>query len=150
MDEAAVCFGGGTGMLVVKRRLSIETYVIAAIGLVDLFLTIALVQGQRAYEGNPIMNFYLSHGMTPFVMMKLVLTAMPLLILEWARRTRPDFVRRLSRVGIGLYLGAYGFGFLKVNLPTLLASRTPTESAAPTPAEIQTARADLMTTWQRP
>lgn len=110
-------------MTAALRRLSIETYLIALIGMVDLLATIALLQSERAVEGNPLMNFYLSHGLVTFAVMKGVFTAMPLVILEWARRRRPEFVRKLSRVAIATYVGMYGVMFLKVNVPTLMAER---------------------------
>jgi hypothetical protein len=102
------------------RRISIETYVIAGIALLDLVLTIALVQGRQAQEGNPLMGFYLSHGLPAFVLAKGVFTAMPLIILEWGRRHRPQFVKAISRAAIAAYVGMYIVMFAQVNLPALV------------------------------
>ncbi len=112
-------------MALALRRLSIETYIIALIAMVDLVLTINLVQSERAYEGNPIMNFYLGHGIPMLILMKSMMTALPLLILEYAKHHRPDFVKKWSRLAICAYLGVYGFMFVKVNLPTLMAEQHP-------------------------
>lgn len=101
-------------------RISRESWIIATICLVDLVLTCIWIRGHSAREGNPIMNFYLQHGMPMFVASKLALIAGPLLILEWARHKRPQFVTRVARFTIAAYLGAYGIMFLRVNVPTLM------------------------------
>ena len=108
-------------MVQAVRRISIESYAIAFIALLDLVVTIMLVGGEHAYEGNPLMRYYLGHGVGFFVFAKLVFTAMPIIILEWARRHRPDFVRRVSRLAIAGYVGFYAVMFVKVNVPTIVA-----------------------------
>ena len=100
-------------MRLIKRLdLSRESYILLAICMMDLLATIWLVGTQRATEGNPIMEFYLHKGTGMLVAMKVTLVAMPLFIAEWCRRQRPEFVRRMLRLTIAVYLGIYMIAFV--------------------------------------
>lgn len=93
-----------------------ETFVLAALCLLDLSSTIWWVSYRNASEGNPLMAYYLLHGGTvAFALAKLVLMVMPLFIAEWARRLRPRFVHAALRVGIAGYLGLYALGVVQIN-----------------------------------
>ncbi len=93
-----------------------ESFILAAVCLLDLASTLFWVAYRDASEGNPIMAYYLTHGGThTFILAKLVLLVMPLLIAEWARLSRPRFVQTALRVGIAAYLGLYGVGVLHIN-----------------------------------
>ena len=110
-------------MRTICPKITLESYVLAAICMLDLATTVFWVSYRNAAEGNPLMAFYLHHGGTAgFIAAKLVLIAPPLFIAEWARRTRPEFVRRSLRLGICAYIGLYGVGVAHVN-------RTDTEDA---------------------
>ena len=99
-----------------KRKVAWESYTLAAICLLDLLTTLFWVSYRDAAEGNPLMAFYLKNGGTPaFIAAKLVLCAMPLFVAEWARRTRPRFVRSALRFGIIAYITLYGVGVVHVN-----------------------------------
>ncbi len=99
-----------------RRIIALESYALGAICLLDLATTLFWVSYRNAAEGNPLMAFYLQHGGLPaFIGAKLVLCAMPLFIVEWARRIRPHFAHSLLRVGIVAYVTLYGIGVAHVN-----------------------------------
>lgn len=103
-------------MTPLKGKIAFESFVLAAICLLDLLTTIFWVSYRNASEGNPLMNFYLQNGGTPaFIAAKIVLCAMPLFIAEWARRTHPRFTHSMLRLGIVAYIGLYGLGVVHVN-----------------------------------
>lgn len=85
------------------------------IGIVDLVLTIFFVRYRDAAEGNPLMAYYLSKGIPSFVVAKAVLCAVPLFILEYARRHRPRLVKYCMRGAIAAYLGSYTMGVAQMN-----------------------------------
>jgi hypothetical protein len=69
-------------------------------------------------------------GVFWFAVMKLVLLAGPIFLLEWARRRRPKFTLNASRFGIGAYCGMYAIGFLHLN-PDVLRPTSAAASPAP-------------------
>ena len=97
------------------KSLSIESMILCGICLADLSSTIFLVSYRGAIEGNPLMSYYLEHGIPTFIIAKLTLFALPLFILEWARRHRPRFAILASRACIGLYLAAYVCTVVQLN-----------------------------------
>ena len=101
--------------------IAVESIYLALISLVDLVVTVILVNNGTFVEGNPIMRFYLHKGPLPFVAMKLFLVAMPIAVAEWYRRKNPLLVRKTMRVVIYAYLGMYAFGFCVANLPRMAA-----------------------------
>jgi hypothetical protein len=110
-------------------KISKESWVIITLGIADLVSTLVWVDHHGAREANPLFAHYLEMGPLWFSLMKGVLLACPILILEWARQRRPRFTRYASRFAIAAYLGMYGVGFYRLNHETLQmqASMTPVE-----------------------
>ncbi len=100
-------------------KLAKESAFIAVIGLADLVTTVVWVEYHGAAEANPIFSHYLDKGIFWFALMKLVMLAAPLVVLEWARHRRPRFTLCASRFAIGAYCCLYVAGLLHVN-PNLL------------------------------
>lgn len=96
--------------------LARETWIILFICLVDMLLTVWLLQTQRATEGNPLMAFYLDNGVWAMIGAKIVLVAMPIFVAEWARRHRPQFVHRALRFAIAVYVGLYLIAFMNAGI----------------------------------
>jgi hypothetical protein len=96
-----------------------ESWIIACIGIADLVTTLIWVHHHGAQEANPLFAHYLAMGSVWFAVMKLVLLAGPIFLLEWASRHRPLFTRRASQFAICAYLVLYGVGVAKLN-PNLL------------------------------
>ncbi|HSV73011.1 MAG TPA: DUF5658 family protein [Chthonomonadales bacterium] len=101
-------------------RIAKESWVLVAICTADLVTTIWLVTTGLATEGNPLMNHYLEQGVLVFIAAKALLVAGPLIVLEWARRSRPAFVHSMMRATIVMYLGIYGVGVLRLNSHAIL------------------------------
>lgn len=94
-----------------------ETTLLAVIGCLDLLSTIYLLATHQAWEANPIMaNLLNEYGPMGFILFKALLLGVPLTIAEFARKSRPQFVRAALRVCIVLYLGIYGLSYLRYNL----------------------------------
>jgi|GEM_PF-1516116 len=93
-----------------------ESYILLAICLVDLLITLWLVSTHRATEGNPIMAFYLKQGLGTLITVKLIFVLLPLFIAEWGRIYRPEFVRHILRLAILLYAGIFALAFVNTNI----------------------------------
>jgi len=100
-------------------KISRESIIIAGIGIADLITTLLWVNHHGAQEANPLFRFYLAMGAAWFALMKIVMLAAPILLLEWARSHRPVFTRIASRCAIVGYLGIYVVGVMHLN-PNLL------------------------------
>jgi hypothetical protein len=85
-------------------KLMRETYVMGAVCLLDLILTLWLIQTGRAVEGNPVMQAALGMGIFYFILVKCVYTFAPLGLLEMVGRRYTDLVRRYLRLGIAIYV----------------------------------------------
>jgi hypothetical protein len=110
-------------------KISKESWVIFSLGIADLTTTLLWVQKHGAEEANPLFAHYLDMGSFWFSVMKIVMLAAPIFLLEWARRSRPRFTTYASRFAIAAYLVMYGVGYVRLNgLPALHVS--PTEVAA--------------------
>ena len=96
-------------------RIARESWILGGICLADLVYTVWLLAHGAAVEANPVLAYYLGHGMLAFVAAKLLLIVGPIAGVEWVRRRRPRFVERMLRVGIALYLLCYGLGVWRVN-----------------------------------
>ncbi len=101
------------------RSLSAESWTIIVVCVIDLVLTLVLIERGLAEEGNPLMQFYLGYGVWAFVLAKSVLVLAPVVIMEWGRLHRPRTVKLLARAGIASYLGIYAGMFLLINVPAI-------------------------------
>ena len=90
-----------------SRTPSRETIIIAAICLLDLLTTLYWVSQGQAKEGNPVMAYFLNVGPGAFVSAKVLTFAPALVVAEWYRTRRPEFVTRLLRWVIAAYLFLY-------------------------------------------
>jgi hypothetical protein len=95
--------------------LSRESLILFVIGVADLATTLLWVNSHGATEANPVFAHYLAEGPFVFALMKLVLLAAPIYLLEWARCHRPIFTLRAARFAIGAYLVLYAVGFARLN-----------------------------------
>jgi hypothetical protein len=109
---------GGTTL---KGLISRESWIIAAICVADLVSTLIFVHHHGAREGNPLMDFYLQKGVIPFILAKCTMFLFPIVIIEWARRHNPDFVRRMARFAIAAYIGLYVVVVAKENILSMRA-----------------------------
>src|SRR5262249_19044075 len=105
-----------------RMRLSKESLLLICIGVLDLISTLVWVNIHGAQEANPIFRHYLELGPIWFALMKMVMLAAPIFLLEWARRRRPVFTRYASRFAVGAYLLMYVVGVAKLN-PQLFQPR---------------------------
>ena len=103
-------------------KLAKETWILIAIGVADLISTIFFIQRHGASEANPLFRHYWQMGLPQFVAAKVALMGAPLLILEWARRQKPQMVARALRCAIAGYVLMYGIGVARLNMPAALAS----------------------------
>jgi hypothetical protein len=110
-------------------KIAKESWILAAIGLADLFTTMTWVQNQGAAEGNPIFQYYLLMGPFWFALIKVVMIVSPIFLLEWARRHRPVFTAWASRGAILAYFGLYIVGVGRLN-PQIVASHIPGSQVA--------------------
>ncbi len=120
-------------------KLARETWILLAIGIADLTSTIFFIRQHGASEANPIFRHYWNMGLPPFIAAKMALMIGPLMILEWARRQKPQMVARALRCAIAGYILMYGVGVARLNTPPALASaltrREPEEGFPPASKE---------------
>lgn len=129
-------------------KLARESYILIGLCLADLISTLCVLSSGDAIEGNPIMSAFLALGVVPFIFAKAALVALPLIILEWARRRSPQFVSSMLRLTIVLYLGFYGAGVWRLNsvnpmerpADRLTDAKIEWAAATPTPTELTEAR----------
>ncbi|MCS6949500.1 MAG: DUF5658 family protein [Armatimonadota bacterium] len=97
-------------------RLARETWLLLAIGLLDLLTTVWFIHQGIAWEANPMMGWYLQRGgLWMFCAAKVVLIVCPLAILEWARRVRPKMGLLALRIALTGYLLLYPMLVWSVN-----------------------------------
>lgn len=96
-------------------KIAKESWIIAAIGLADLYSTVVFIRHHGAHEANPIFRSYWEMGLFPFILAKMACLVCPLAILEWARRRRPRLVSFALRGAIAGYVMLYGVGFFHLN-----------------------------------
>ena len=99
-----------------RLAISRETWVLGLICAADMIYTIILVRQGRAVEGNRVLSYFMDMGMGWFVFAKSLLFIAPLFALELIRTRRPEFVKKMLRVGIAGYLISYGIGVAKLNM----------------------------------
>ena len=96
--------------------ISRESVVLFTICVVDTLLTVVLVSAGLATEANPLMARCLDLGYTFFCMVKLAVVAITIAAAESYGRRHPEFVKRIMRTAITVYVGVYVIIFLAVNL----------------------------------
>jgi hypothetical protein len=92
-----------------------QSYALSALCLGDLASTVWLCNVHDASEGNPLMAFFLAQGVVAFAAAKIALTAIPLGVLEWARRLQPKLGTMALNTALLGYLTLYGAGLAHVN-----------------------------------
>jgi hypothetical protein len=81
-----------------------------------MVLTALAVSFGIATEQNPLMAYFIKHGIWAFIVIK-TLSFLPFVALtEWYRRKNPDFARLASRSAIVLYLAAYTLLTVQANI----------------------------------
>ncbi|MBW3623178.1 MAG: hypothetical protein KY468_07175 [Armatimonadetes bacterium] len=100
--------------------LSRETLLLGLICSADLVLTAVLISTGHFTEGNPILAHYLEYGLGMMCLVKLGSYVVPLALAEWYRQYRPDFVARLLRVTLCLYVVGYVTGIFFVNIKHIM------------------------------
>jgi hypothetical protein len=105
------------GMDAEKMKIAKESWIIAVLGAIDLITTIVFIQHHGAEEANPLFRFFWNIGLPVFICAKILLTACPLIVLEWARKRNPRFVQFGMRSAIAGYVCMYGLGFFHLNGP---------------------------------
>lgn len=90
-----------------RLGLATESHIILAICVLDFISTAWFITSGHATEGNPVMSFYLQKGWLSLVVAKATLSLLPIFVLEWCRRHRPDFVHGMLRFAIVMYVGLY-------------------------------------------
>ena len=103
--------------------LTKESILLIGIATVDLAVTLLLLGADAASEGNPLMAYHLRYGIGTFVMVKLSLIFFPIVIAEWCKQYKPEFVRFMLRAAIVTYVGVYIVLFLSVNVVGVSAGR---------------------------
>lgn len=112
-----------------RMRLSKESVLLICIGVLDLISTLVWVHVHGAQEANPIFRHYLELGPIWFALMKIIMLAAPIYLLEWALRRKPVFTRYASRFAVGAYLLMYVVGVAKLN-PQLFHAKPPRMAVA--------------------
>lgn len=96
-----------------KTHVLPETRALAAIGCVDLLATVYFISTEQASEANPMMAGILDNfGPVGFVVFKALMLAVPLVIVELARKKNPSFVQRALKIGVGAYVVLLGYAYL--------------------------------------
>jgi hypothetical protein len=90
-----------------RLKISIESIVLIAICLADMFATLYLVLNGMATEQNPIMAACIRHSPATFVLVKLVSFVPFVVAVELYRRRNPGFARKACLYAIGLYVVAF-------------------------------------------
>ena len=98
-----------------RPKVSIESLVLVAVCLADMFYTLYCVMKGYATEQNPLMAACINHSPVTFVLVKIVSFVPFVVAIEIYRRNRPEFARRACRYAIGLYVVTFAVLTLGVN-----------------------------------
>jgi hypothetical protein len=96
-------------------QISRESWILIAIGTADLCTTILWIRQGAAQEANPLFHYYWNQGLLAFIVAKYVCLLGPILVMEWARRSKPQFVQWALRAAVLAYVGLYGLGVVRLN-----------------------------------
>jgi hypothetical protein len=92
-----------------------QSYALAGLCAADFISTVWLCNTHGAAEANPLMAYFLAQGVAVFAAAKFVLTAVPITILEWARRVRPSLGLIALNTAVLGYITLYGAGLAHIN-----------------------------------
>lgn len=98
-----------------RREVLPESLGLAMLCLIDMILTLWVVESGLAIEANPIMRFYYDISPLAFAMAKTFLFVGPLFVLERLHERNPRFIRGLLRVAVVLYATLYVSAVAVVN-----------------------------------
>lgn len=96
-----------------KSPVKPSTLCLVGIGLFDLVVTIALM-GQGLGEGNPLFRWLLQFGPWAFVIGKALLLAIPVLVLEFARKSHPESAEQGTWIAVVAYAAFLGVQLLRI------------------------------------
>ncbi len=103
----------GPNML--KTSVSIQTILLAAIGLADLISTIVLLQLGLAEEANPLMRALLPFGWPVFVTVKCATLVAYFYTITWYRQRHPRKASFIENAALASYLFVYITLFTTIN-----------------------------------
>jgi hypothetical protein len=108
--------GGKIMQIMMKQRLMKENLWLIGVTMADLISTIILIGMGLCREMNPIMNYFLQIGWTPFIAFKLATIVLAVSVTEWYRKHDEIFIRRWLRIGVVSYVGVWSIWFTAANL----------------------------------
>ena len=87
--------------------ISRECLFLLTVCLLDTISSAYLFQNNMAVEANPVLRGYAEAGILPFVSAKMMTFVPALVVAEWYRQRRPEFILPLLRWAGILYVGIY-------------------------------------------
>jgi len=96
-----------------NKPVHLSTLCLVTLGLFDLVSTILLF-GRGFGEGNPLFSWLAAMGPFPFVCGKVVFLVGPILILEYARKTRPETAEVGTWAAFVVYATLYVLQLLRI------------------------------------
>jgi len=84
-----------------SNRLFIAVVLLMTFSCIDAYMTLMLINRGIVEEANPIMAFFLSYGMAPFMLSKVVITAGAITIMCLMKNVR------MTRIGLPVALKVY-------------------------------------------
>jgi len=92
-----------------------ESVALSLICLADAAWTVLTVRAGLAKEANPLMAFFLAHGIAAFMAFKVVSFTPAVIAAEYLRFSNEQFAKLAVRFGLIAYLGVYVLGDLRLN-----------------------------------
>jgi hypothetical protein len=87
--------------------ISRECLFLLTVCLLDTISSAYLFQNNMAVEANPVLRSSAEAGILPFVSAKMMTFVPALVVAEWYRQRRPEFILPLLRWAGILYVGIY-------------------------------------------
>ena len=89
-----------------RQHVRLSTMVLVTVAMFDLVTTLMLLN-MGFGESNPLFAPLVQLGSIPFALAKLVFLAIPILVLEFARKYRPSSAEQGTWIAAGAYIGLY-------------------------------------------
>lgn len=96
-----------------NREVHLSTLCLVTLGLFDLVTTVLLF-GRGFGEGNPLFAWLAGYGPWAFVMGKVAFLVGPILVLEYARKTRPESADQATWIAFIAYAFLYVVQLLRI------------------------------------